>query len=94
MPTQPPPKEKEKIPAHNDATTFGITRAPFSENCPLEIQDSVTFSEQDGQTTVTLHAKPFGEADAERQYFEALHPSLEQGYGGTFDQLTEYLRRA
>jgi uncharacterized protein YndB with AHSA1/START domain len=72
----------------------GITRAPFSETCPLEIQNSVTFSEHAGQTTVTLHAEPFGEADAERKYFEALRPSLEQGYGGTFDQLALYLRQA
>jgi uncharacterized protein YndB with AHSA1/START domain len=72
----------------------GITRAPFSETCPLEIQNSVTFSEHAGQTTVTLHAEPFGEVDAERKYFEALRPSLEQGYGGTFDQLAAYLRQA
>jgi hypothetical protein len=72
----------------------GITRAPFSETCPLEIQNAVTFSEHAGQTTVALHAEPFGEADAERKYFEALRPSLDQGYGGTFDQLALYLRQA
>jgi hypothetical protein len=70
------------------------TRAPFSEDCPLEIQNSVTFAEHAGQTTVTLRAEPFGEVDAERQYFEELHPSLEHGYGGTFEQLADYLLRA
>jgi hypothetical protein len=34
---------------------------------------------------------PFGEVDAEREYFEALRPSLEQGYGGTFDRLDAFL---
>ncbi|MEC5161210.1 uncharacterized protein YndB with AHSA1/START domain [Janthinobacterium sp. CG_23.3] len=72
----------------------GIARAPFSEDCPLEIQNSVTFTEQDGQTTVTLHAQPFGALDVERQFFEDSRPSLEQGYGGTFDQLADYLARA
>ena len=71
----------------------GIARAPFSEACPLEIQNTVTFVERDGVTTVTLRAEPFGELDAERQYFEELQPSLEQGYGGTFDQLADYLLR-
>jgi uncharacterized protein YndB with AHSA1/START domain len=71
----------------------GIARAPFSEICPLEVQNTVTFAEQAGQTTVTLHAEPFGATDAERQYFEALQPSLEQGYGGTFEQLGNYLLR-
>jgi uncharacterized protein YndB with AHSA1/START domain len=70
----------------------GITRAPFSECCPLEIENSVTFTEQAGITTVTLRARPFGELDEERKYFEDLHPSLEEGYGGTFEQLSNYLR--
>jgi uncharacterized protein YndB with AHSA1/START domain len=71
----------------------GIARAPFSEICPLEIQNTVAFTEQAGQTTVTLHAEPFGATEVERQYFEALKPSLEQGYGGTFEQLGDYLLR-
>jgi len=72
----------------------GIARAPFSDECPLEILNTVTFTEHDGVTTVTLHAEPFGELDIERKYFEDLQPSLEQGYGGTFDQLAAYLPRA
>lgn len=71
----------------------GITRAPFAADCPLEIRNSVTFAERGGQTTVTLHAEPFGESEAERQYFAGLHASLAQGYGGTFDQLAAHLQR-
>jgi uncharacterized protein YndB with AHSA1/START domain len=69
----------------------GIARAPFSELCPLEIENSVTFTERAGTTTVSLCAEPFGEIAEERKYFEALRPSLEQGYGGTFEQLAVYL---
>jgi uncharacterized protein YndB with AHSA1/START domain len=72
----------------------GIARAPFSDACPLEILNSVTFAEHDGETIVTLRAEPFGEVEAERNYFAQLQPSLEQGYGGTFDQLADYLLRA
>ena len=61
----------------------GITRAPFSELCPLEIENTVNFNEQAGSTTVALRAVPFGEAADERQYFIDLRPSLQEGYGGT-----------
>ncbi|MES2069088.1 MAG: SRPBCC domain-containing protein [Pseudomonadota bacterium] len=71
----------------------GMARAPFSELCPLEIQNSVSFGEQAGQTTVSLRAEPFGATDDELRYFVELHSSLAQGYGGTFDQLAEHLRR-
>ena len=69
----------------------GITRAPFSELCPLEIENFVTFTEHSGTTTVSLRAEPFGELAEERRYFEQIRSSLEQGYGGTFEQLAGYL---
>lgn len=73
----------------------GIARAPFSDDCPLEIENSVSFvCESAVRTTVQLRAQPFGEVAAERRYFEALQPSLNEGYGGTFDQLEAFLLRA
>ncbi len=74
----------------------GIARAPFSEFCPLEIENSVTFTEHAGTTTVSLRAEPFGEIAEERKYFEELCSSLslQQGYGGTFEQLADYLAKA
>lgn len=73
----------------------GIARAPFSDDCPMEIENDVRFEvDADGQAVVTLRARPFGELPAERRYFEELQPSMEQGYGGTFDQLGEHLRRS
>lgn len=73
----------------------GIARAPFSESCPLEIQNSVIFTEHAGTTTVTLRAEPFGEMEEERKYFDELcsSGSLEQGYGGTFEQLAAHLAK-
>lgn len=74
----------------------GIVRAPFSEVCPLEIQNTVTFTEQEGITTVTLRAQPFGEIKDELTFFEELYTSgsLEEGYSGTFDKLTAHLSLA
>jgi uncharacterized protein YndB with AHSA1/START domain len=69
----------------------GITRAPFSEVCPMEIENTATFAERAGKTVLTLRAVPFGESAAERKYFEELAASMEQGYGATLDQLTAHL---
>ena len=72
----------------------GIARAPFSEICPLEIENCVTFTEHAGSTTVSLRAQPFGEVAQERNYFEGIRSSLEQGYAGTLGQLAGYLAKA
>lgn len=78
------------------ATEYGgIARAPFSDLCPLEIENAVTFTEQASATTVTLRARPFGASAQEIGFFAELcsSGSLAQGYGGTFDQLAEHLSR-
>lgn len=71
----------------------GMARAPFSDKCPLEILNTVTFSEADGVTTQQLRAEPFGATAEERQFFAELcsSGSLNDGFGGTFDQLAAYL---
>lgn len=69
----------------------GIARAPFSDQCPLEIQNTASFAQEGGATVLTLRALPFGELDEERAYFDALRPSLNEGYGGTLDALRSYL---
>ena len=71
----------------------GIARAPFGENCPLEIENTVTFTEEGGGTTVSLRARPFGALEVERQYFDDLRGSLDDGYGGTFERLADHLGR-
>jgi uncharacterized protein YndB with AHSA1/START domain len=68
-------------------------RAPFSELIPLEILNIVSFTEQDGKTTLTLRSAPIQATEEEVQFFHSLHSSMQQGYGGTFDQLDEYLAK-
>ena len=70
----------------------GITRAPFGMDFPFEMQNTVTFTEKSGATTVHLAAVPFGAPDTECQIFEDMFASLEQGYGGTMDQLAAHLK--
>jgi uncharacterized protein YndB with AHSA1/START domain len=71
----------------------GITRAPFDQAIPLEILNDVTFTAAGDKTVITLHARPHGAAENEAKVFEGMMPSLEQGYGGTLDQLASALSK-
>ncbi len=68
-------------------------RAPFSPAWPLEILNVWTFTEQDGKTLLTLHGRPINATNEEIELFESMKTSMQQGFGGTFDQLTEYLTK-
>jgi uncharacterized protein YndB with AHSA1/START domain len=69
----------------------GITRAPFELSFPLEVHNEVSFVERSGTTTMSLNARPHGASADERKVFETMLSSLEQGYGGTLDQLAQHL---
>jgi uncharacterized protein YndB with AHSA1/START domain len=69
----------------------GITHAPFSDHWPLEVLNLVRFEEIAGRTVVTLAGAPITSAPDELDEFGAHFASMEQGFGGTFDQLSEYL---
>lgn len=66
-------------------------RAPFNNNWPLEVLNTWTFEEHDGQTTLKLHGMPFNASDEEHAQFEGFFASMNQGFGATFDQLDRYL---
>lgn len=70
-----------------------IIRAPFSPVWPLEIYNIWTFTETDNQTTITLKGYPVNASDEENKFFESMHASMEQGFGGTFEQFSEYLAK-
>lgn len=72
----------------------GVTRHPFSATWPLEVINTLTFSEHDGKTTLTLRGGPINATEDERATFKAGHASMQQGFKGTFDQLAEYLARS
>jgi uncharacterized protein YndB with AHSA1/START domain len=68
-----------------------ITRAPFSATWPLEVMNILTLTEENGVTTLELKGGPHNATEEEFKTFEAGIPSMNQGFGGTFDQLEEYL---
>ena len=70
-----------------------IVRSPFSAEWPLEILNTLTLTEHGGRTTLTLHSRPIDAIAEERAAFKAGHPSMQQGFKGTFDKLAEYLAK-
>lgn len=68
-----------------------ITKPPFPDPWPLEIYNIISFTEKNNQTTLLLRARPINASTEERQTFLNGFESMEQGFGGTFDQLSEYL---
>jgi uncharacterized protein YndB with AHSA1/START domain len=68
-----------------------IVRAPFAENWPLEVKNTITLIEQEGKTLLTLVGSPINATEDERKMFEGFFENLEQGFKGTFDQLEAFL---
>jgi uncharacterized protein YndB with AHSA1/START domain len=72
----------------------GVTRAPFLDGgWPLEVLSTVTFTERDGRTTLTMIGIPLNATDAERVTFRGMHQSMQGGWTGTLDQLDAYLEK-
>ncbi|WP_339218096.1 SRPBCC domain-containing protein [Paenibacillus sp. FSL W7-1332] len=66
-------------------------RAPFNANWPLEIMNIITLEEIDGKTTLTMQGGPVNATAEEQAAFDEMAPMVKQGFGGTFDQLAQYL---
>ncbi|MBU5346838.1 SRPBCC family protein [Paenibacillus lautus] len=66
-------------------------RAPFNANWPLEIINTITLEEIDGKTTLTMQGGPVNATAEEQAAFDGMAPMVKQGFGGTFDQLAQYL---
>ncbi|MFT4172620.1 MAG: SRPBCC domain-containing protein [Rhodocyclaceae bacterium] len=69
----------------------GITRNPWEPHWPVETATTVTLTEEDAHTLLTLAGRPINCTPRERDTFRAGHDSMTQGFGGTWDQLEAYL---
>lgn len=71
----------------------GVTRHPLSQDpWPLEMLSTITLAEADGKTLLTVKWVPINPTPEEKAAFEKGRPSMTQGWGGTFDQFTGYLK--
>lgn len=71
-----------------------VTMPPYfaAGQFPLEIYNVLTLTEQAGKTTLTLRGRPINASKSQEEFYQSMFPSMEKGFGGTFDQLTEYLK--
>jgi uncharacterized protein YndB with AHSA1/START domain len=68
-------------------------RAPFRADWPLEVLSTLTFTEEEGRTTLTMHGVPVNATEAERKAFKDAQGGMRQGWAGTLDQLAEILAK-
>jgi uncharacterized protein YndB with AHSA1/START domain len=69
----------------------GITRHPMSPSWPLEMLSVFSLTTEGERTRLTIRWLPINATDEERATFAGARESMKQGWGGTLDQLTEYL---
>ncbi len=69
----------------------GITRHPLAAGWPLEMLSTMTLTEHDGKTTVTMSVVPINESESERRTFVDGHKSMQGGWSGTLDRLDAHL---
>lgn len=70
------------------------TRNPWMPVWPLEILNTLTLEEQDGNTSLTLRGGPLDATDEELRNFQTQRSGMQEGFGGTFDKLDAYLASA
>ncbi|SDX56693.1 SRPBCC domain-containing protein [Paenibacillus sp. CF384] len=69
----------------------GTERPPFAPQFPLQVLNMVTFTENEGQTTIKLEGGPHEATAEENAFYKGMFESMQQGFGGTFDKLDDYL---
>jgi len=71
----------------------GTTRHPGHLSWPLEMLSVFTFEDLGGQTRFTVRWAPYNATADERKTFDDGRDSMQQGWGGTLDQLADYLAK-
>jgi uncharacterized protein YndB with AHSA1/START domain len=70
-----------------------FTHHPMSPTWPLQVLSILTLAEQGGKTLLTIRWRPEAATAEERKTFAAGHVSMQQGWSGTLDKLSEYLTK-
>jgi len=67
--------------------------AAFDPDFPDEFMNIISLAEEGGETVLTLEGWAVSEDKAELAAYAAMIPNMQQGFGGTFDQLVAYLAK-
>ncbi len=68
-----------------------LTHHPLQPNWPLELLTTVIFEAQGDKTKITLTWVPLNSSNIELKTFRDAIGGMKQGWGGTFDQLENFL---
>jgi uncharacterized protein YndB with AHSA1/START domain len=71
----------------------GLTRHPFAPDWPAKMLSTISFAEKGRGTLLTIEWAPIEASEAEMKVFDSGRPSMTQGWSGTFENLTNYLRK-
>jgi uncharacterized protein YndB with AHSA1/START domain len=71
----------------------GITRHPMVPDWPQQLLSTVTLEPQGAKTLLTLRWIPINATEQEIATFNAMRPSMQMGWTGTFEQLEEFLAK-
>lgn len=85
------PERLVAIVSFTDETGAKIIEHPHSPGWPLEILSTITFTETDGKTKVTIEWVAHNATDTQCRTFKDGAPSMQQGWGGSLDQLAAFL---
>lgn len=69
----------------------GLGVNPWMPEWPKETLNTVAFTEQGGKTTISLRAGPIDATEEQWTMFAEAHPSMNGGFGGTYDKLDALL---
>lgn len=68
-----------------------IVRHPMSDTWPLEVHNTLEFESLGDKSILTITSIPINASDQELDTFRNSHNMVEQGMGGMFTQLDNYL---
>jgi len=69
----------------------GVTRHPLAPEWPLLMHTTISFTEADGKTTVTVEWEPYEASEVECETFDKGRDSMQAGWTGTFEKLEGHL---
>jgi uncharacterized protein YndB with AHSA1/START domain len=72
--------------------TGAWTKNMFLPVFPEQVYNTWTFTEENGKTTLIIKGAPYNATEEEIKVYMDLRENMQQGFGGTFDQLENYLK--
>ncbi len=70
-----------------------IARHPFAPDWPLETLTTIEFAGRGAGTALTITWAPLNPTEAEARAFDGGRDSMQKGWTGTLDQLSDYLNQ-